>query len=95
MMEAMKLTVSLLCFSNDLLKVEVISTSKQEQVVIPEAWRAWFHNEIKSDVVYVQDIVHIRVKLKAFYCFANGTPLSGIWKSCSPDRKRSTQFERT
>ncbi len=63
-MKAMKLTVSLLCFSNDPLKAEVISISKQEQVVIPEAWRAWLHNEIKSDVVYVQDIVHIRVKLK-------------------------------
>ena len=65
MMEAMKLSVSLLCSSNDQLKAEVISTSKQEQVVLPAAWRAWFHNEIKSDVVCVQDNVHIRVKLKA------------------------------
>ena len=35
--------------------------------MIPEAWRAWFHINIKSDAVhvYVQDIVHVGVKLKA------------------------------
>ena len=64
-MKAMKVSVSLFCSSNDALKAEVISTSPAQQIPIPETWKEWFHTELKSSVVYVQDTVHLGVKLKA------------------------------
>ena len=64
-MKAMKTSSSLFCASNDGLKAEVISTSPAQQILIPETWKEWFHAELKSSISYVQDTVHLGVKLKA------------------------------
>ena len=61
-MSAMKQSVSLLCSKEPLIK-DVPSSPFVPRV--PNTWKEWFQIHPKSTVSYVQDIVHVGVKLKS------------------------------
>lgn len=61
-MSAMKQSVSLLCSKEPLMKDVPSSPSVPR---IPITWKEWFQIHPRSTVSYVQDVVHVGVKLKS------------------------------
>ena len=63
-MKGMRISVGLYCSKQvelvDHIPKPTVSTAK-----IPTKWLSWFHIERPSSIAYVQDIVHIAVKLKS------------------------------
>lgn len=45
--------------------VELANNDKSSQIVVPKAWKSWFFIEQEISVCFVQDPIHLGVKLKA------------------------------
>ena len=62
LMRAMQISTGLFHSSSAL--TETVPTSTLKSPCIPESWSTWFHIKHPTAITYVQDTVHIAVKLK-------------------------------
>lgn len=60
----MKISAALFSTTNDVLSKHCLF-SKVTQLNIPESWKSWFSMQKTSMLSYVQDTVHVGVKLKS------------------------------
>ena len=63
LMKGMRISVGLYC-SKQVQLVNHIPKPTVSAAKIPTKWLSWFHVERPSSIAYVQDVVHIAVKLK-------------------------------